>query len=161
MTYAERLKDPRWQRKRLERLQLADFACEECSSTTKTLHVHHKFYRKSAMPWEYSDAELEVLCEDCHEEIHHLRLRLNSAVAALEAYDVYRLLGYAQALHLWGLGAGSESLMLENYEHAHGISDVIGARMGADELLDLPGEAHLVTAETLRELWESRKTKGL
>jgi hypothetical protein len=70
LEYRLQLKDPRWQRRRLERLQLAHFACEECASTKKTLHVHHKKYRTGAPPWDYVDSELEVLCEDCHEARH-------------------------------------------------------------------------------------------
>ena len=159
ITYAEHLKDPRWQRKRLERLQLAEFRCENCDDETKTLHVHHKFYRKGAMPWEYTDQELEVLCEDCHESIHQLRSRLNAAVTQLDVYDVHRLLGYAQALHMWGLGDNPGRLKLENYEHAEGASDVIGFPMGAEQILELMAEDRCITARTLRELWDLRKNR--
>lgn len=70
MTYSEKLKDPRWQRKRLEVMQDADFSCERCGSTTRTLNVHHKKYRKGRNPWEYQRFELECLCEDCHKGEH-------------------------------------------------------------------------------------------
>lgn len=70
LAYRVQLKDPRWQRRRLERLQVAHFRCEECADTKKTLHVHHKKYRDGAAPWEYTDDELEVLCDDCHEARH-------------------------------------------------------------------------------------------
>jgi hypothetical protein len=66
-SYAEKLRDPRWQRKRLEILEAAGFACEECKATDKTLHVHHVVYTKGLEPWEYYRRELIVLCEDCHE----------------------------------------------------------------------------------------------
>lgn len=161
ITYAERLKDPRWQRKRLERLQIAEFRCESCEDETKTLHVHHKFYRKGAMPWEYTDQELEVLCEDCHEAIHQLRSRLNAAIAQLDDYDVHRLLGYAQALLMWGLGDGPERLKLENYEHATGVSDVIGSQMGTEQILKLTARDSCITAQTLRDLWDLRKKQSL
>ena len=64
MTYAEKLRDPRWQRKRLEVMQRDGFTCRDCGSTTETLHVHHCWYAKE--PWEISDAYLLTLCEECH-----------------------------------------------------------------------------------------------
>lgn len=70
MSYSDLLRDPRWQRRRLEIMSRADFSCEKCHSATKTLNVHHKEYRKGAKPWEYADHELECLCEDCHEDEH-------------------------------------------------------------------------------------------
>ncbi len=69
-SYRERLKHPRWQRRRLERLSTADWKCSRCAAADKPLHVHHKVYRAGAEPWEYSDDELAVLCEDCHDLEH-------------------------------------------------------------------------------------------
>lgn len=65
-SYSEKLKDPRWQKRRLQELERAGWACEWCSSTSKTLHVHHWLYRGE--PWEALDETLSVLCEDCHRE---------------------------------------------------------------------------------------------
>lgn len=70
MKYAEQLKHPKWQRRRLEIMSRAGFACEQCGDTESTLHVHHKAYRDGAMAWEYLDEELVCLCEDCHERQH-------------------------------------------------------------------------------------------
>ncbi len=66
MTYAEKLKDPRWQKRRLHVMEAANFCCQSCYNEKKTLHVHHVLYRKGAQPWEYADHELKCLCEDCH-----------------------------------------------------------------------------------------------
>lgn len=71
MTYAEQLRHPLWQRKRLEVLSLSGWACQCCGATDQTLHVHHKRYAKGRMAWEYSENELAALCEDCHQEVHH------------------------------------------------------------------------------------------
>lgn len=68
--YSEKLKDPRWQKKRLEVLQLRGWACEVCKHTTKTLHVHHSIYLKGKDPWEYEENYLRVLCDECHAEEH-------------------------------------------------------------------------------------------
>ena len=69
-SYWEKLKDPRWQKKRLEALQKAEFLCQYCYDGTTTLHVHHKEYFKGREPWEYSVDQLAVLCENCH-AVHH------------------------------------------------------------------------------------------
>lgn len=63
-SYSEKLKDPRWQRKRLEIMQRDNFKCKICCSGTTTLNIHHKSYRGE--PWEQDNSELETLCEDCH-----------------------------------------------------------------------------------------------
>ena len=67
-TYSDKLKDPRWQRKRLEILERDQFKCRHCRSAEKTLHVHHRIYRKGKMPWDYEDQVFVSLCEECHTE---------------------------------------------------------------------------------------------
>ncbi len=69
-SYVEKLKDPRWQRKRLEVLKTTDFHCELCGDHESTLHVHHKLYLKGKEPWEYHRNQLVVLCDRCHENVH-------------------------------------------------------------------------------------------
>ena len=65
-TYRELLRDPRWQRKRLEILKRDNFTCRYCDRTDKTLHVHHESYVWGRAPWDYPDDKLETLCVDCH-----------------------------------------------------------------------------------------------
>jgi hypothetical protein len=67
--YSEKLKDPRWQRKRLEVFSHADFQCQLCGEGKKTLHVHHSRY-DGREPWEYPLGMLICLCEDCHKQHH-------------------------------------------------------------------------------------------
>ena len=69
-TYFEMLKDPRWQKRRLERLADARWECTNCGDAESTLHVHHLRYVKGRAPWEYTDPELAVLCETCHGAAH-------------------------------------------------------------------------------------------
>jgi 5-methylcytosine-specific restriction endonuclease McrA len=64
--YQSLLADPRWQRRRLEVLERAGWRCTRCHNENKQLHVHHRQYIYGRMPWEYSDDELVVLCDDCH-----------------------------------------------------------------------------------------------
>jgi len=70
INYFEKLKDPRWQRKRLEAMEAAEFTCELCGDSESTLNVHHKSYLKGRDPWEYSIGQLSVLCERCHKDHH-------------------------------------------------------------------------------------------
>jgi hypothetical protein len=69
-TYYEKLKDPRWQKKRLEVMESNDFCCEVCGDDSSTLNVHHKEYFKNQDPWDYDKGQLVCLCESCHEEEH-------------------------------------------------------------------------------------------
>ena len=64
--YVEKLKDPRWQKKRLEILQRDEFTCQQCFNTEMCLHVHHRIYQRGKEPWDYSDSLLVTLCEECH-----------------------------------------------------------------------------------------------
>ncbi len=68
--YWEKLKDPRWQRKRLEIMGRDSFMCMSCGDKDNTLNVHHKTYKKGAEPWEYNDENFITLCDDCHTSIH-------------------------------------------------------------------------------------------
>lgn len=86
MTYSDKLKDPRWQKRRLELLNQANFTCGQCDSKTNTLHVHHGLYRKGVEPWDYEDAVMHVLCEACHEKAEAGRRLLYEHFATIEPY---------------------------------------------------------------------------
>ena len=68
--YSDKLKNPKWQKKRLEILNLRGFKCELCKNEEQELHVHHRFYIKGRKPWEYDNDVFQVLCSDCHEKEH-------------------------------------------------------------------------------------------
>lgn len=72
MTYSQKLRDPRWLRKRTAILIRDDFTCQHCRETTKPLHCHHKYYHFNTDPWEYPDEALIILCETCHLEEEEL-----------------------------------------------------------------------------------------
>lgn len=65
--YSKLLRDPRWQRKRLEILHRDNWTCAACLRGDKPLHVHHVVYGKRP-PWDYPDHLYQTLCEDCHRE---------------------------------------------------------------------------------------------
>lgn len=66
MSYAEKLKDPRWQKKRLYILERDGWACQTCGETRRNLQVHHLFYARRD-PWDYPDEAYQTLCDQCHE----------------------------------------------------------------------------------------------
>ena len=78
--YWEKLQDPRWQKKRLEVFEKAEFRCEKCFNDSNTLNVHHKTYFKGHEPWEYHVNQLSLLCKSCHQEEHN-------------SFDLYKYLG--------------------------------------------------------------------
>ena len=82
-SYYEKLKDPRWQKKRLEILERAEFACEKCFCENETLHIHHGYYEKGLDPWEYDPKTLWSVCETCHKEAEKERLEVYKQIATI------------------------------------------------------------------------------
>lgn len=64
--YSEKLRDPRWQKRRLQILERDRWTCQSCGSTDKTLHVHHSCYVDGYEPWDSNPDTLVTLCLDCH-----------------------------------------------------------------------------------------------
>lgn len=67
-TYKEKLRDPRWLRKREEIIKEAGFRCEDCGSGRGGFEVHHCAYLPQREPWEYDSRYLMCLCPACHEK---------------------------------------------------------------------------------------------
>jgi hypothetical protein len=160
MNYAQQLRDPRWQRRRLEMLNAAEWKCQECLDGFQTLHVHHKIYHKNAAPWDYGDHELIVLCEFCHEGRHQWKSKLQLAIGELEQSELERLLGYAQTIAVFGRRSpASTKIRLEGIEHAAGVSDALmpSGHGRADEVVELRDrQDECVTAEQLLQLYRRR-----
>lgn len=81
MSYARQLKDPRWQKRRLQLMEAAHWTCRYCGAKDKPLHIHHLAYHRQTLPWDYADALLVVLCEDCHLERQEAEARLHGTLA--------------------------------------------------------------------------------
>ena len=67
-SYSEKLKDPRWQKKRLEVLERDGWQCQHrlCGDKKSTLFVHHLYYEKGREPWEYPLEAFITFCGRCH-----------------------------------------------------------------------------------------------
>lgn len=75
ITYSEKLKDPRWQKKRLRIMDRDNFKCRLCGHTKTSLQVHHLKYT-GKYPWDCDDSDLVTLCEHCHFEIEVFTIAL-------------------------------------------------------------------------------------
>lgn len=64
--YLQKLKDPRWQKKRLEILERDGWQCRFCGEKETTLHVHHICYLPRRDPWDIPNGFLITFCEGCH-----------------------------------------------------------------------------------------------
>ena len=95
--YAEWLKHPLWQRKRLEILQRDEFCCTRCNADEKTLHVHHGYYARGLKPWESEEETLYTLCEECHEREQALLDRIQRRLGALGDH-LETVLGFLDSL---------------------------------------------------------------
>ena len=92
--YSDKLKNPKWQKKRLEILNLHGFKCEKCGCEDKELHVHHRFYIKGREVWQYDNDVFQVLCCDCHEKEHSKEKEVNEVI-----YEKYKnIIGYIESL---------------------------------------------------------------
>lgn len=82
--YFEKLRDPRWQKMRLEIMQRDNFECRVCGEKDKTLNVHHGYYARKTDPWDYPDNTLWTLCEGCHEEAQLELEIIHRSIAKIE-----------------------------------------------------------------------------
>lgn len=97
MTYAEKLKDPRWQifrqeyywRMRDRQEPDSDPACEGCGLPPGRWELHHRVYIDGRDPWEYEDEDLLLLCPECHDRIHKLEKRVRAFIIAVPPHFLY------------------------------------------------------------------------
>lgn len=101
-SYYEKLKDPRWQKRRLEVLEAAGWECVECGDGSTELHVHHILYRKGCDPWDYQPDELKALCAPCHLEYEASRCEFLAKFGQLWLTEQKRVLGYIDGFTVAG-----------------------------------------------------------
>lgn len=152
-TYAEKLRDPRWQRRRLEIMQRDGWACVFCGATDKTLAVHHFAY--TGEPWEARDDDLATACEDCHRAEHegrrcaedlliqacrHAHLSADAVEGIATAVGTYgrsREAAAALSVHLGHLLASPEAmeeLRLHHEAHSQAMEEMLKAGCLDDRL---------------------------
>lgn len=147
-TYYEQLRDPRWQKRRLEIMQRDEFTCRMCMDTKTTLNVHHKHYHKGRSPWDYGDEELVTLCESCHEGIDDFEKARKEIFAKLNMdgpYSIHEALaliagwahnmcGYDLSSHRdrspWNFAIGQATVLFDypvvkNMDSMHELSNLL------------------------------------
>lgn len=87
--FFEKYKHPKWQKRRLQKLENADFECELCGDSESTLNVHHKYYIKDNNPWEYKDKALACYCEYCHTKEHEFKSTFETMLNRLKEYFTF------------------------------------------------------------------------
>jgi len=107
MTYADQLKSPKWQRKRLLILERDEFTCKSCGSTENQLHVHHGAYLSGKKVWDYPDDMLHSLCEKCHKEVESFIFEMNEQLGTIPQKEEYFNLIKRIATNIWHLSAQS------------------------------------------------------
>jgi hypothetical protein len=95
MTYAEKLRNPRWQKKRLEIMQRDDFTCRLCGDKESTLHVHHKEYFNGREPWEYDEENFVTYCYVCHKVVEDI----NGTVKVIDFVSAKKMYNDSGSLH--------------------------------------------------------------
>jgi hypothetical protein len=96
MAYVDLLKDPRWQRRRLEILERDGWACRSCGATDRTLHVHHRLYKGN--PWDVEPEFLVTLCEPCHEQATADVAKLRELLGRISEGSIPQVIGYVEGL---------------------------------------------------------------
>lgn len=96
--YAEKLKDPRWQRLKSKVLERDNFTCLTCDGTDRTLHVHHGYYEWGLEPWEYPEWSLWTLCDQCHDFATFEYKYLKKLIGSLQPVYLSSIVGFAEGL---------------------------------------------------------------
>lgn len=81
MEYSEQITHPKWQKKRLIIMRRDGWKCRVCNETNKALHVHHLYYQKGFMIWDYDNESLVTLCKECHSDIHNDLAKIAGIIA--------------------------------------------------------------------------------
>jgi len=92
MNYFDKLKSPKWQKKRLQILQRDNFTCTSCGSTETELHVHHLMYDFKKEPWEIDNKLLTTFCTDCHKRRHDLEKLIKRVLSESMSNEKYNLI---------------------------------------------------------------------
>jgi hypothetical protein len=99
--YLQLLRDPRWQKVRLDVFQRDGWTCKHCYSTTETLQVHHKRYLPGRRPpWESPLEDLVTLCEVCHQQATAAGKYIRDRVGDLDPAETELLVGILRGMDM-------------------------------------------------------------
>lgn len=92
--YMEKLRDPRWQKVRLLKLEAAGWKCEWCGSAKKNLQIEHGYYSRGLEPWEYPPESLWVLCADCHKTTESAKAEMSAVQSRIPPWHHHHVYYY-------------------------------------------------------------------
>lgn len=99
-SYTAKLRDPRWQKKRLQVFERDEFFCCHCQDGSKELHAHHLSYAPGKEPWDYPLSNFITLCCDCHHELTVVLKKIQLATGdGRKAVAFKRLLALLEGEH--------------------------------------------------------------
>lgn len=119
MQYHAQLKHPFWQKKRLEVMEHHNFTCQICDSKEETLNVHHPFYKRGALLWEYGIEELMCLCEKCHKDAHATDEKIRKLLSHPRVWK-REIIGILKAM------INDKSVVLDDWEEVNGFTRYYG-----------------------------------
>ena len=152
-TYWELLKDPRWQRKRLEVLERDGWACRQCKDTTTTLNVHHVYYERGRKPWEYENEALVSLCEPCHERLTGQLADLHKLIGCLASEGVEHMIGFLRAGVYHGDRQATGGISLRSRFEVRGAMQYLGmSNVLADAIERIERDSGVLTDASIVEL---------
>ena len=111
--YIEKLKDPRWQKMRLEIFKRDGWACRWCHAKKRTLAVHHLWYETEAEPWEATPESLLTVCESCHQTEYDSRAKYEALLLEAIRRKGFSIVG------LMSFKDGMDSLLLTGLADYH------------------------------------------
>ena len=99
-SYNSKLRDARWQRKRLEVMNRDKWTCRCCGvyGDGVVFNVHHAYYESGKNPWEYPSDSLVTWCSDCHSIMHDYLQILNKSVCNMTGARISALMAHIQEL---------------------------------------------------------------
>lgn len=115
MTYAERLRDPKWQKKRLEVMERDQWQCINCCDKKTTLNVHHCWYEKGVDVWDYPMECYQTLCEPCHKIAESTRLKLSKILFSSTPEDMAFIIKFVSGIKHEKLGEAFSYLDLNAF----------------------------------------------
>lgn len=128
MTYAEKLRDPRWKEFRQAAFIFHGPFCTNCGSEYRSIdesiHVHHKRYINGKEPWEYHMSDVSVLCWECHKDIHDCENKWRDMIRHMPSYMVIEFNSMAEAfkgmkpetIRRWASYCKNEARKLKGYK---------------------------------------------
>jgi hypothetical protein len=109
MNYKEKLRDPRWQKKRLEILKRDKWKCKLCKDEKTELHVHHINY--TGEPWEAPNSDLVTLCAHCHVEVEQIEVQVE-----FKKIRIYKSHNWGGGSRIMFVNCGVPELVMRIYD---------------------------------------------